>query len=133
MRYRSPAQIAASSPPAPPLISTITFLSSLGSRSTIASRISSSSVSIRARATLELGARLGVLAALFEQLLRPFGVRLRQAPGLSQLGGGRQAVVDAADLGEPLAIPDHVGIAHLRLGLAEPRFDLLDQGFDHND
>jgi len=28
---------------------------------------------------------------------------------------------------------DDVGIAHLRLGLAEPRFDLLDQGFDHND
>src|ERR1700754_4922338 len=52
MRYRSPAQMPASSPPAPPRISTITFLSSLGSRSTIASRISSSRRSIRSRASL---------------------------------------------------------------------------------
>ena len=46
----SPAHRPASSPPAPARISTITSFSSLGSRSTIESRISSPSSSIRARA-----------------------------------------------------------------------------------
>jgi hypothetical protein len=50
IRNTSPAQMPASSPPAPPRISTMTFLSSLGSRSTMARRISSSRRSISARA-----------------------------------------------------------------------------------
>src|SRR5215210_3219137 len=49
MRNRSPAHSPASSPPAPPWISTMTSLSSLGSRSTIATRISSSSSPRRSR------------------------------------------------------------------------------------
>src|SRR5919112_2151763 len=49
MRNRSPAHSPASSPPAPPWISTMTSLSSLGSRSTIAIRISSSSSARRSR------------------------------------------------------------------------------------
>ena len=47
MRKRSPAKIAASSPPVPPRISIITFLSSSGSAGTSRSFISSSSSGMR--------------------------------------------------------------------------------------
>ena len=121
----------ASSPPAPPRISTITSLSSLGSRSTIARRISSSMRSIRALRALELGAHLGVLAALVEHLLRALGVGDGEAPLLGQLGGGGQLVEGAAGVGVALPVRDHLGIRHLRLRLGEARLDLVDQGLDH--
>ena len=76
---------------------------------------------------LEHLAQLGVLAALGEQLLRAGGVVLRAAPLLGQLRGGRELVVQAPGLGEALAVPDHLGVRHLRLRLGVARLDLLDE------
>ena len=59
IRNRSPAHRPASSPPVPARISTITFLASLGSASTIASRISSSISASRDRAVSSISRTSG--------------------------------------------------------------------------
>ena len=76
---------------------------------------------------VELRAQLGVLAALVEQLLRALGVRAREPPLLRELGGGRELVEQAAGVGVALAVPDHLGVRHLRLRVGEARLDLLDE------
>src|SRR4051812_46565264 len=63
MRETSAAHSPASSPPAPARISTMTFLSSLGSRRTIARRISSSRRSISARAVASISRASGSSAS----------------------------------------------------------------------
>ena len=108
MRKTSPAHRPASSPPAPPWISMMTFLSSLGSRSTIARRISSSSSSTRRARACQLVAQLGVLG-LGQQLLRALDVALRAAPLLGELRGGLELAVRATGRGVALPVADHVG------------------------
>ena len=88
MRNRSPANRPASSPPAPPRTSTITFLSSLGSGSTMARRISSSSSASRASAVVEHLAHVLVVRALAQQLARAGGVVGGAPPLLGELMRG---------------------------------------------
>ena len=52
-------------------------------------------------------------------------------PLLGELGGGRELVEQPPGVGVALAIPDHLGVAHLRLRLGEAGLDLLDQRLDH--
>ena len=80
---------------------------------------------------LHLGAQLGVVAALGEHLPRALGVGLRMPPLLGELGRGGQLVEEASGLRVALAVPDHLGIRHLRLRLLEPGLDLLDERLDH--
>src|ERR687890_375237 len=45
--------------------------------------------------------------------------------------GRLEAPVLAADLGEAVAVPDHLGVRHGAGELTEARLDLLDQRLDH--
>src|SRR3954447_21527354 len=131
----------ASSPPAPPWISTITSLSSLGSRSTIARRISSSSRSRSGPAAAPssrpaaLGPRrVDVLAhvlALVEQLLEAVLVGPRAPPLGGELGGPLHLAVLATDLRGTAAVTEYLGVAHQALQLGVALLDLLDESFDH--
>ena len=110
----------------------ITFLSSLGSRSTIARRSSSSSARSRSGASATSRAQLRVVAVLGEHLARrPRGRRAgaatRRASSLRRL----ELAVLAPDRGVALAVRDHLRIRHLALELGEALLDLLDQLLDH--
>ena len=76
-------------------------------------------------------AHLGVVGALGDQLARAVGVVLRAAPLLGQLRGRLEPPVLPADLGVPVAVPDHVGVGDLPRQLGEARLDLLDERLDH--
>ena len=80
---------------------------------------------------LEHLAQLRVLAVLGEQLLRARGVVLRAPPLLGEPRGDGELVELAAGLGEAMAVPDDLGVRHLRLHVGMARLDLLDQRFDH--
>ena len=52
-------------------------------------------------------------------------------PPLGELGRRGELGEEAPGLGVALAVPDHLGIRHLRLRLLEPGLDLLDELLDH--
>jgi hypothetical protein len=81
---------------------------------------------------VELLPHLGILA-LGEQLLGALGVGRGEPPRLGQLGGRLELAVLAARVGVALAVPDHLGVRHLRLYVREAGLDLLDQRLDHSD
>ncbi len=129
---RSPANSAASSPPAPARISTSTFLSSLGSRSTIARRISSASSSSRAGRVGDDALELGVVGVLGDHLAGAGEVVGERRVLGRELAGGLQGPVLAPDLGVALAVGDHVRVRHLTLELGEAILDLGDELVDHH-
>jgi hypothetical protein len=75
-------------------------------------------------------AHLGVVA-LGQQLLGAVEVGLRVAPLLGELRGGLEVAVRAPHGRVALAVGDHLGVAHVPLGVAEARLDLLDELLDH--
>src|SRR3954466_14862231 len=122
----------------------MTSLSSLGSRSTIARRISSSSSSIRARAA-SISARSSGSSPLSASIssapsASDLACRHPPPPPASRLGcpplprepcRGGELVEEAPGLRVALTVPDHVGVRHLRLHVSEPGLDLLDELLDH--
>ena len=84
-------------------------MASLGSRSTIARRISSSSSSQPRRRLLDHLPQLRVLAVLGQQLARALEVVLELAVLDRQPVGRLQLAVLAANLGVALSVPDHPG------------------------
>ena len=70
MRYRSPAKSAASSPPVPPRISTMAFLSSCGSAGTRSSLISSSSSGMRASQAAASSRAISLISGSVSAIIR---------------------------------------------------------------
>ena len=124
---RSPANRAASSPPVPARISTITFLSSFGSRSTIARRISSASSSSRAGASATTAFSSASSPSSASSSARALEVVAEPAVLGRQLVGVLELAVLAPDLGVALPVPDHRRVGHLRLQLRVAALDLVDE------
>ncbi len=111
----------------------ITFLSSLGSRSTIASRISSSSCSRRSVELRSSSLSSGSSRILRQQLARAGGV-VGHAPILGgQLGPLLEVAVGARGRGEPGTVTDHRRVGKLCLEFAEAREDLVYKFVKHLD
>src|SRR3954467_9951598 len=122
----------------------MTFLSSLGSGSTIASRISSSSSSILASEVFSSSRNSGSspsasssrAPAASSEACRHSSASLAagpsprdpRPPSARQLGASPQPPVLAADLRIAVAIADHLGIGHQAADLGEAGLDLLDEG-----
>ena len=120
----------ASSPPAPPRISTMTFLSSLGSRCDHRQAdLLLEALDLRARGAEHL-ADLGVLA-LVEHLARAGLVVVRAPPCLGELRRRLELAVAPTGRGRTVAIPEDLGVGHRALRVGEARLDLLDESLDH--
>ena len=109
----------------------ITFLSSLGSRSTIARRISSSSVLESLRRGAQHLPQLRVVAVLGQQLARAGGVVGGTSVFGGQLGRRLELAVGARGGREALSVADHRRVGELRLEALEARIDLVYKFIKH--
>src|ERR1700712_4017990 len=130
----SPAKSAASSPPAPARISTITSRSSSGSGSSIAARSSSSiggqpPPGGRPPLALEVGLHLGVGLARGKHGLRVLERRAQLAPALREGMRRRQPLVTTAELAQLDEIALEIGVGETPLDLGVGILDLYDQRF----
>src|SRR3954465_15123443 len=117
----------------------MTSLSSLGSRSTIARRISSSSSARRCSAVASISRTSGSspsasssrAPAAPSSAAAPGGGGGGAGPLLGEPGRGLELAVRATDLGVALAVVDHRGIDDLLRQRVEALLDLTDQVLDH--
>ena len=137
MRDRSPANSAASSPPVPARISTITSLSSFGSAGEHAGADLLAELVEQPAALAEL--LLGELAELVvavaiavagQDLLGSGDVPLRLAVARHQLVGLGELGVAARRRGVARPVAEHVGVGELPGELVVAAFDLVDEAVD---
>src|SRR5262249_33300484 len=82
---------------------------------------------------LEQSTQLRIVTVLVEQLARP----LKVVDGPPILGGQPsrrlELAIRLAGSGEPLPVPDHVGVRQLVLKLGQARLDLADKFVNHRE
>ena len=108
----------------------MTFLSSLGSRSTIARRISCSMRSISARAAPSIS-RTSASSPSSSISRAPASSSTARRHSSASLAADLELAEVAPGRGRALAIPEDLGVGHLALGVGEARLDLLHEPLDH--
>ena len=109
----------------------MTSLSSFGSRSTMARRISSSSSSRRRRAVASISRSSGSSSPSSSSSCAPAASSAARRHSSASLAAPSRRAVLAPDLGVALAVADDLGVGHRARQLGEARLDLLDERLDH--